>query len=162
MCDYSDFLKTSINDFAFASELNSILDQYLDPILSKAPLLPTSLSNNIKSEVVGAADSKVNEVKTKINNVIDSIPCSGRRMDVMEIDQHGQQRMMQSDLTFDFLTDELLAFDGVVRLIASIVGCFTLSVVQVAGHIASVHVDMFLVQNLRDCILKGKGSSSAG
>lgn len=112
MCQYADYLKTAINEFAFASELNSILDQYLDPIIPETPLLPVSLTDNIKAQIVSAADSKVNDVKNEIITVIDSIQCSGRRL---EVDQYGQQKMLQNDLTFDFLAEELLKFAGVVR-----------------------------------------------
>lgn len=115
MCQYADYLKTAINEFAFASELNSILDQYLDPIIPETPLIPVSLTDNIKAQIVSAADSKVNDVKNEIITVIDSIQCSGRRLEVVEVDQYGQQRMLQNDLTFDFLAEELLKFAGVVR-----------------------------------------------
>lgn len=122
MCNYTDKLKTSIESLSFSDELSDILDEYLDPALAKAPFIPSSLTANVKSTIVSAADSKVNQVKSFIVTKIDSFAteCDARRLGEIEIDQFGSQRLLSSDLTFKDLSDAIESLSGVVSLPAVI------------------------------------------
>ena len=116
-CEYTDLIKTSIQAFTFSDELNSILDKYLDPVLDKAMILPQSFSDNIKSVIVSAAESKVNEVKDSVNTHLGVLSgnCSRRHLGSMvEVEQDGAQRLLASGLTFADLAVSIQAIDGVV------------------------------------------------
>ena len=122
VCDFTDSLKSSIQSLAFSDELSDILDEYLGPALAKASFIPSSLTANVKSTIVSAADNKVNEVKGWIMAEIDSLftQCQVRRLGEIEIDQFGSQRILSEDLTFKALSDAIESFTGVVSLLIDI------------------------------------------
>ena len=104
----------SIQNFQLTeSMLDHVLDGYLtfdnDSIFSQ-----TSLTNSIKAAIVFSAEAEANEIKNKIINGINGFPCSGRRrLDVMEIEQDGSQKILREQSSFDDLAAKILGFEGV-------------------------------------------------
>ena len=117
-CEYTDFIKTSIQALTFSNQLNSILDTYLDPVLHKAIILPESFSDDVKSIIVTAAESKVNEVKNSVNAQLDVLfgNCVRRRLgNFVEVKQDGSERLLTTLSTFTDLAASIQSIvDGVV------------------------------------------------
>lgn len=124
MCDLTDRLNSSIQSLSFSSEIATILDEYLDPVLDKAPFLPESITNSIKSAIVSEADSQVNHIKALILDKINDFAstCSSRRnLGEVEISHMGYQhgRFLANDDTFEALSDAIESITGVVRLLVT-------------------------------------------
>ena len=79
-------------------------------------IFSSTLTENIKTAIVDdiKVETKVNLIKGSIINKINGISCDDRRLDVMEIEQDGFQRILQGpETTFAALSESLLALDGV-------------------------------------------------
>ena len=124
MCDYTNLLKTSIQSLSFTGVLNTIIDTSLDPVLDKASFLPEDFTNDIKSTIVSAADTKVNEVKNTVVNQIGALigNCARRRLGEIELSRGGSQRFPEADLTFNAFAASIQVM-GVVELV-SLLFCF--------------------------------------
>ena len=69
-----------------------------------------------KAEIVSAAETKVNEVKTAVVTQIDAVitGCSSRRLGEIEVNEDGSQRMLSGGLKFGDLATAIQVIDGVV------------------------------------------------
>ena len=69
-----------------------------------------------KAEIVSAAETKVNEVKTAVVTQIDAVitGCSSRRLGEIEVNEDGSQRMLNGGLKFGDLATAIQVIDGVV------------------------------------------------
>lgn len=69
-----------------------------------------------KTEIVSAAETKVNEVKTAVITQIDVVitGCSRRLLREIEVNQDGSQRMLTEGLKFGDLATSIQVIDGVV------------------------------------------------
>lgn len=102
----------------FTDEVNSIIDTHLDPVLDRATILPEQFTDNLKSDIVSAAEAKVNEAKTAVMTQIDALVagCARRRLgEMVEVGQDGSQRTLQSGLTFGDLATSIQIIEGIVR-----------------------------------------------
>ena len=117
-CDYTSLISTSIQALTFSDELNDIVDTTLNPVLDKAPFLPTSFTDNVKSTITSAAQAKVNEVKAAVIAKLNALSgnCSRRRLGEIEVGQDGSQRMLQGGLNLNDLASSIEVVDGVVSL----------------------------------------------
>lgn len=121
-CEYTNLIKTSIQALTFTDELNSIIDRYLNPVMSRASFFPESFTNNIKAAIVSTAGDKVNEVKTAVILSLDSLfgNCESRRLsESIDVEQDGSQRILQGGLTFSDLAQSIEVINGVVRFFLS-------------------------------------------
>lgn len=92
--------------------LNHVFDKYL--LFGQGSIFgQASLTDNLKSKLIPIARDKSGEVKDKFINEINAFPCSGRRLDFMEIEQDGSQRLLEEPSTFGALSTKILEIDGV-------------------------------------------------
>lgn len=119
VCDYTNLITTSIQALTFTDELNTIVDMTLNPVIERAPFLPSSFTDNVKSTIVSEAETKVNQVKSTIVAQLNSLlgNCARRRLGEMEVHQDGSQRMLVGGLNFGDLATSIEVIDGVVRLL---------------------------------------------
>ena len=85
-------------------------------MLDKAVILSESFSDDIKSVIVSAAESKVNEVKswvtTQLDVLFDNCQKDRRLGDFIEVEQDGSQsRALSSGLTFANLAASIQIID---------------------------------------------------
>ena len=119
-CDYTGFIKNSIQAFTFTDKLNSIVETHLDPVLDEATIFPESFTNNIKSTIASTAEAKTNEAKTAVMAQLDTLydNCKRHRLgEVAEVAQDGSQRMLGDGLKFSDLATSIQVIDGVVSLL---------------------------------------------
>jgi hypothetical protein len=117
-CDYTNLLTTSIEALTFTDELNTIVDMTLNPVIARAPFLPSSFTDNVKASIVSEAEAKVNEVKTEVISQLNSLlgNCARRRLSQMKLNEDGSQRMLQGGLNFGDLATSIEVIDGVVSV----------------------------------------------
>ena len=118
ICMYKEQLVNSISSVQLKGEIDSILDNALDGVTS---VIGSSIKDKIKSFVTSTAESKVNGIKDKIIQEINSFSCSGS---VHELDIVFDGTVSYSDVTFNALARKLRAINGVVNADA---GLFTAS-----------------------------------
>lgn len=112
MCNYTQDLINSIDQFSLSGELNATLDKYLT--FDEDSIFDSPITERIKSTIVDEADSLVNMTKDSIKTKIQEFNCAGRRLETMEIGQDGYPRLlMTEDNTFDVLATAILGFPGV-------------------------------------------------
>ena len=92
----------------------------LDPVIGRAPFLPSSFTDNVKASIVSEAETKVNEVETKVISQLNSLlgNCARRRLSQMELTEDGSQRMLQGGLNFGDLATSIEVIEGVVSVCA--------------------------------------------
>ena len=120
VCDYTNLITTSIEALTFTDELNTIVDMTLNPVIARAPFLPSSFTDNVKASIVSEAEAKVNEVKTEVISQLNSLlgNCAQRRLSQMKLNEDGSQRMLQGGLNFGDLATSIEVIDGVVSVCA--------------------------------------------
>ena len=145
VCSYKVQLLKSLESFDVGDELGHIVDQHVSPIIKdKIFAGDVALINEIKSFVLGEAKTKANKIKTSISDLIENFSCS-RRLDTIDIDHDGPQRLLQPDQTFGSLVDKILNFTGVQSASAG----FDLARMEVSLDVAIRFEEVFGVSSLQ-------------
>jgi hypothetical protein len=148
VCSYKLQLLKSLDSFDVGDELGHIVDQHVSPIVKDTIFAgDVALINEIKSFVLGKAKTKANKIKTSISDLIENFSCS-RRLDEIDIDHDGPQRLLQPDQTFGLLVDQILNFTGVQSASAG----FDLARMEVSLDVAIRFEEVFGVSSLQSAL----------
>ena len=142
LCRFKADLIGSIESFEVGDELGNVVDRYIAPRINGTILGDNlALVDKFNSFILGAARTRTNQIKTSIRDMIVlSSPCSSsRRLDVMDIDPEGSQRLLKLDQTFDSLVDQILDVEGVQSATAG----FDLSRMEIGIDVAIRVEDLF-------------------
>jgi hypothetical protein len=114
ICSLKNDLINSVKSFEIGDELDLIVDRYITSRIGGTILDGnSSVIDEVKTFISGQACTVANRIKTNITNLIESISCVRRRLDEMEIDQDGSQRLLSTDKTFAYLVKQILLIEGV-------------------------------------------------
>jgi hypothetical protein len=116
ICKLKNDLIDSVNSFKIDDKLGLLIYDYFGATIFEGSL---DVVNEIKTFLQGHAKEEANRIKTNIANQISAISCS-RRLEEIEINEDGTQRLLLQDTSFNDLVDQVGTIFGVQHVTAGL------------------------------------------
>ena len=107
ICSLKNDLINSVKAFEIGDKLGFIVDHYVAPRIDRA-IFEGNLYvvDKIKTYLQGHAKTEANKIKSDIAEQISAISCNSR-LEEVEVDGDGSQRLLFQDSSFDYLVDQI-------------------------------------------------------